>query len=248
MSPLIVPLAAALAVAAGPVMRMAAFRYSVPSGPARATACPRCERPIAGTGSLWRGFTGWWSGRCRHCGVRVGPPHASVEVAAGLSVSALAAVIDDPLPLLAFCWLALVGITLAVVDIAVHRLPNRLTALLAGGALAVFGVQTIIIGDARRLVGALAAGAGAAAFYVLMSLLTRGGIGLGDAKLAFGLGLGLGWLGWPAVAVSTFLALVLTGLAAGVLLALRRAGRKDAIPHGPFMVLAAIAVAIALQL
>nr|WP_230416923.1 A24 family peptidase [Micromonospora tarapacensis] len=140
--------------------------------------------------------------------------------------------------------MALVGIILAVVDLAVHRLPDRLTALLAAGSLAALGAQSLITGEAHRLVEALAAGAGAAFFYLLMSLLTRGGIGLGDAKLAFGLGITVGWAGWPAVAVATFLGLVLTGLAAVVLLVLRRAGRKDAIPHGPFMVLAAIATIV----
>ncbi|MBX7268936.1 prepilin peptidase [Micromonospora sp. Llam7] len=199
---------------------------------------------MAGDGATWRALAGLWSGRCHGCGLAVGPPRASVEVAAALSLGILAAVANDALPLLAYCWMALVGIILAVVDLAVHRLPDRLTALLAAGSLAALGAQSLITGEAHRLVEALAAGAGAAFFYLLMSLLTRGGIGLGDAKLAFGLGITVGWAGWPAVAVATFLGLVLTGLAAVVLLVLRRAGRKDAIPHGPFMVLAAIATIV----
>ncbi|SCL36258.1 prepilin peptidase [Micromonospora aurantiaca (nom. illeg.)] len=153
--------------------------------------------------------------------------------------------VDEPLVLLGYGWIVLVGGTLVVVDIAVHRLPDRLTGLLAAGALAAFGAQAITSGEPRRLVEALAAGAGAATFYALMSLLTRGGLGLGDAKLALGLGIGVGWMGWPAVALATFLALVLTGLTAVALLVSGRAGRKDAIPHGPFMVLAAMVVVVA---
>ncbi|MFI7025143.1 prepilin peptidase [Micromonospora sp. NPDC049900] len=155
--------------------------------------------------------------------------------------------VEDLVLFLAYCWLALVGVTLTIIDSAVHRLPDRLTALLAGGTLVSLGTQSIISNDAQRLVGSVAAGAGAAAFYLLMALLTGGGIGLGDAKLAFGLGLSIGWMGWPAVAAALFLALLLTGFAAVALTALGRAGRKDAIPHGPFMVIAAIMVVVALH-
>ncbi|MDG4793114.1 prepilin peptidase [Micromonospora sp. WMMD1082] len=247
MNPLVVPFAVGLAVAAGPVMRVTAIRYSMRDCRARSAACERCESPVAGAGPSGRDFARLWSGQCRGCGARVGPPRASVEVATGLLLAALAAVVDEPLVLLGYGWIVLVGGTLVVVDIAVHRLPDRLTALLAAGALVAFGAQAITSGEPRRLVGALAAGAGAATFYALMSLLTRGGLGLGDAKLALGLGIGVGWIGWPAVALATFLALVLTGLTAVALLASGRAGRKDAIPHGPFMVLAAMVVVVALH-
>ncbi|MFY1633705.1 prepilin peptidase [Solwaraspora sp. WMMB335] len=163
----------------------------------------------------------------------------SVELAAASALGVLTVVVDEPLPLLAFCWMAVFGIALAVVDVAVHRLPDRLTALLASGVAASLTVESLILGDARRLGEALAAGVGAGLFYLLFSLLTGGGIGLGDAKLALGLGAGAGWFGWPSVVLMTFLALALTGVVAAALIALRRAGRKDAIPHGPFMVLAA---------
>ncbi|MFK3984474.1 prepilin peptidase [Micromonospora sp. NPDC050397] len=237
-------LAAGLGIAAGPLLRVQAFRYSVASGPAREIECPSCNGRIAGVGVSWRTLAGLWSGRCRWCKLVAGPPRASVEVAAALSLGIIATVVDEALPLLAYCWVALVGLILAIVDLAVHRLPDRLTALLAAGVLAALGAQCLSTGEAHRLLEALAACAGAAMFYFLMSALTGGGIGLGDAKLAFGLGITVGWAGWPAVAVATFLGLVLTGLGALVLLLLRRAGRKDAIPHGPFMVLAALATIV----
>ncbi|MGI5213856.1 prepilin peptidase [Plantactinospora sp. CA-290183] len=160
---------------------------------------------------------------------------------AAISLSTLTLRIDDVLPLLAYWWMAAVGIVLGVVDLAVHRLPDRLTALLAVGAGAALTAQTVITHDAGRLTEALASGFGAAFLYLSAALLTAGGIGIGDAKLAFSLGLTVGWTGWPAVLFATALALMLTGITAVALLALKRAYCRDAIPHGPFMVFAAAA-------
>ena len=44
-------------------------------------------------------------------------------------------------------------------------------------------------------------------------------------------------LGYPSVLVAIFLAIVVGGITAVVLLAARKKGRKQAIPFGPFLVL-----------
>jgi leader peptidase (prepilin peptidase)/N-methyltransferase len=61
------------------------------------------------------------------------------------------------------------------------------------------------------------------------------GMGYGDVKLAGLLGLYLGWLGWGPVLVGTFTGFLLGGLVGVALLVTRRAGRRTAIPFGPFM-------------
>jgi leader peptidase (prepilin peptidase) / N-methyltransferase len=241
MSPLIALAAAGLAVAAGPALRVEAFRRSVSAGrPPRAT-CPRCDRAVVQRGQSWRYVGKFRWGECSSCGLRLGPPSAAVEVAAATLFAGLALAADEALTLVAYCFVAAVGLTLAIVDVAVHRLPDELTALLAAGVVAVLMAQALVASAGRQLLEAMAAGLGAALFYLLMSLLTAGGIGLGDAKLAFGLGVAVGWNGWSAVFVATTLSLLLTGVAAVALLVLNRAGRKDSIPHGPFMVVAAVA-------
>jgi leader peptidase (prepilin peptidase)/N-methyltransferase len=167
-----------------------------------------------------------------------------VELAAAAAFAALALTVDEVLPLLAYGWMAAVGIVLAVVDLSVHRLPDRLTALLAAGTAVFLAAQALITGAGFQFAEAMAAGAGAALFYFLTSLFTAGGIGLGDAKLAFGLGLAVGWSGWPSAVFSMTLGLALTGLTAVGLLVLRRAERKDSIPHGPFMMLATVSTVV----
>ncbi len=60
-------------------------------------------------------------------------------------------------------------------------------------------------------------------------------MGFGDVKLAALLGLYLGFVGLPQLAVGVLAAFLLGGLAGATLLVLRRADRRTAIPFGPWM-------------
>ena len=75
---------------------------------------------------------------------------------------------------------------------------------------------------------------GASAFFLAIILITRGkGMGLGDAKLAFLMGL---VLGWPNILAALFLAFFM-GATVGVgLIFLGRKTMKSQIPFGPFLI------------
>jgi leader peptidase (prepilin peptidase)/N-methyltransferase len=73
--------------------------------------------------------------------------------------------------------------------------------------------------------------AGGGLFLVII-LASRGGMGGGDLKLGALLG---AFLGWKALLVALFVAIVLGGVVGAALLATGRRGRKDPIPFGPFL-------------
>ena len=77
------------------------------------------------------------------------------------------------------------------------------------------------------------------AFYFVLRLVRPGGMGGGDVKLAGVIGIYLGWLGWGALAVGAFAAFLFGGVFGIALMLVRRAGRKTAIPFGPWMILGA---------
>ncbi len=82
---------------------------------------------------------------------------------------------------------------------------------------------------------------GGAIGFVLLSipaLVSRGGMGWGDVKMAALIGL---VTGFPLVIVAILTGIVLGGLVAGFLLLFGIKKRKDAIPFGPFLSLATIA-------
>lgn len=139
-------------------------------------------------------------------------------------------------------WAAVCAAVLFATDLREHRLPNRWT-----GALAVGGVLTAVLvaalsGDVSVLPTALLCGAGYLAAMAVLHLLTRGGLGMGDVKLAGGLGLYTGVLGPGATVTAGVLAILLGGLVAAVLVLLRRARASTHLPFGPPMLVGAAAV------
>ncbi|MCL5434892.1 MAG: A24 family peptidase, partial [Patescibacteria group bacterium] len=85
----------------------------------------------------------------------------------------------------------------------------------------------------------LASGIGSFIFFLLLFLATRGkGMGFGDVKLSFLLGL---VLGFPKIILALYLAF-LTGAISGIILILWRKKRslKETIPFGPFLTIGAL--------
>jgi leader peptidase (prepilin peptidase)/N-methyltransferase len=78
-----------------------------------------------------------------------------------------------------------------------------------------------------------------AAFYAL-AFIYPAGMGFGDVKLAGVLGLYLGWIGWGVLAVGAFGGIFIGAVVGVTLMAAGRAGRKSAIPFGPFMLAGAM--------
>jgi Flp pilus assembly protein protease CpaA len=85
---------------------------------------------------------------------------------------------------------------------------------------------------------ALIGGSGVGGFFLIMNLVSRGGIGLGDAKLGALVGAvcGIGFdLDHLAAVYAVIYGIFLGGLVALLLLVLRLRGLKDPIPFGPFL-------------
>jgi leader peptidase (prepilin peptidase)/N-methyltransferase len=73
--------------------------------------------------------------------------------------------------------------------------------------------------------------------FLLIALVSRGGMGWGDVKLAALIGLATGF---PLVFVAIIMAAILGGIVAVALLVARRRGRREMIPFGPFLAVAAM--------
>jgi leader peptidase (prepilin peptidase)/N-methyltransferase len=188
-------------------------------------------------------------GRCRDCRNRISVRYPLVELggaalfvavalllvprlAAATTGLALAAAI---LALVAFLYLSAISLALALIDLDVHRLPNVivLPAYIVGVVL--LGAASVLSGDYGALLRAAIGCAALGLLYLALALVVPGGMGFGDVKLAGVLGLFLGWLGWSPLIVGAFLAFALGGVFGLILIAVRRGGRKTAIPFGPWM-------------
>ena len=69
----------------------------------------------------------------------------------------------------------------------------------------------------------------------ILYVASRGGMGDGDVRLSPLLGAYLGWLGLAYVPVGLFLGFLFGAIVGVAAMVIGRAGRKTAIPFGPFL-------------
>ncbi|MHA6669278.1 prepilin peptidase [Homoserinimonas sp. A447] len=214
------------------------------------SACPKCGHEIR-----WRDnipVVSWLvlGGKCRDCSQAISARYPLVElgvagffaavawwVMSGGAISASASGLDAAtmISLVAFLYLAAISVALTLIDLDVHKLPNKivLPAYVVGATL--LAAASLFVADYDSMLRAAIGCAAMFLAYLLMALAYPNGMGFGDVKLAGVLGLFLAWLGWGSLAVGAFAAFVLGGLFSIILLVLRRADRKSSIPFGPWM-------------
>jgi leader peptidase (prepilin peptidase) / N-methyltransferase len=205
-----------------------------------ASHCPKCDVPVRPYDNI--PVLSWLllRGRCRSCGARISARYPLVE--AGAAVLCIGAVLthDTVAGIALSATLVLLLIPAALIDLEHRIIPNRLTA--TGAVLAVvLGTALDLAGEPTRLI----AGAAAGGFLLLAALAYPAGMGMGDVKLAGMMGLFLGTAVAPALLIA-----LLSGVAYGAFILARQgthAGRKTAIPFGPFLALGGIVAVFAGQ-
>ncbi len=135
-------------------------------------------------------------------------------------------------------------VLLTVTDLDTKLIPNRMLwpSMSLGGAL--LGIGWLFDTSVGSPLRALGGAAGYFAAMYLLAIIARGGLGFGDVKLAALIGLFTGFLSWEAVLIAGIGSFLIGGITSIVLLVFRIRGRKDAIPFGPFMTLAAIVAVV----
>ncbi|MFD6967214.1 prepilin peptidase [Streptomyces sp. NPDC059949] len=238
MSVLSVALSAAAGALAGAAARPMVFARSVPAPASWRTNCPHCGGAVIGRRPLPLLPV---SGRCPTCAERIGPPALAAEVTAATAFAAVALSGASGWFAAAQYWLAACGIALALIDLAVQRLPDVLTLPTCAGTLLLL-TGAALAGEPGSLGRAAAAAGVLTAVFLLLALVA--GLGLGDVKLAPAVGALLGWSSWTNVWWGTAAGFLVGGVCAVALLAAGR-NRRSQIAFGPFMIVGALAVSLA---
>ena len=187
--------------------------------------CPACGAPIPPWHNIPIVSYLALRGRCRACGVRISPRYLIVEVATGGLMAGVVWRFGFSPAALRYGVLAFALLVVFFTDLEHQIIPNAITypGTVAG----------IVLSAASGTLGSsVIAAVAAGAVFLLLGLVSRGGLGGGDIKLAAMIG---AFLGTPAVVVALFLAVALGAAGGLVLMALRLRSRKDMIPFGPAM-------------
>ncbi|MHA3703646.1 prepilin peptidase [Jatrophihabitans sp. YIM 134969] len=204
------------------------------------SACPTCAMEL----KPWHNVpvASWLvlRGRCAGCAAPISIRYPLVELLTAVLFVAVTARFGVTAALPAYLYLAAVAVALAMIDLDVKRLPDRIVLpsyLVAGGLLLIAAVCTGSWADGSRALIGMAVMFG---LYYAIAWLRPGGMGFGDVKTAGLLGLYLGWVSWAALAVGFLAGFVLGSLFGVAAMARGRADRTTAIPYGPHLLAGAL--------
>jgi leader peptidase (prepilin peptidase)/N-methyltransferase len=197
--------------------------------------CPHCEAQIAPYDNV--PVLSWLvlRGRCRHCGAGISVRYPLVELASGGLWVAMALRFGWSWALPAYLVLASGLLALSLIDLDTFLLPNKIVYPLSAAMVMLFALAAALDGAGDDFVRAMFGGAAAFAFFLTVHLIAPRGMGFGDVKLSFSLGVALGWLSWGTVFLGLFLGFLLGALVGVMLIATGLRSRRDHVPFGPFL-------------
>jgi len=214
--------------------------------------CPNCKHTLA-----WYDLVPIFSflflkGKCRYCGQKISWQYPAVEILTG---SVFLLIFQFSLPagrqeflifnqvsnfyfLINLAYLLIISSLLIIIfifDLKWYLIPDKVL-FWAIGVVAIFHLYNFSFGlyPEGQIFNFLLSAFGACAFFLAVFLLTKGrAMGFGDVKLAFFMGL---FLGWPKIMVALFLAFLIGAIIGLILIALKKKGLRSEIPFGPFLI------------
>lgn len=201
--------------------------------------CPSCQHHLAGKDLVPLFSYILLGGRCRYCRAPIPKRIFLLELATGIIFALLYQGYGLTPRLGIMLFYASLFIIIFVVDLDHGLILNKVVypALLVALLFALFIPQPWIVQVKVQGIANFAIGGGIGFILLfIIALVSRGGMGWGDVKLAALIGLATGF---PLVFVAVVMASMLGGIVAVALLITKKKGRKETIPFGPFLVTAA---------
>jgi leader peptidase (prepilin peptidase)/N-methyltransferase len=179
-------------------------------------------------------------GKCRQCHTSIGTEPLVLELSTSFLFGLTAWHFGLSWMTPAYCVLMAGLVALSWVDLRTKRLPREITYWTAIVGVPLLCVAALVEHEPRRMLTMLLGAAISLAVMWLIYVVSRGGMGDGDVRLAPLLGAYLGWLN-PGLALVGLFFGFLTGAIVGVVMLVASQGdRKTAVPFGPFLALGTV--------
>jgi len=200
--------------------------------------CPHCKHKLALQDLIPVFSFLFLRGKCRYCGQKISPQYPLVEIATAtlflLMAEAKPLSIETGFLMVISCFL----IVIFVYDLKHYIIPDKVIYPAIAIALIFNYLSEAKVGDEGfafvDLQFSILSAIGAAAFFAAIVLVSRGKwMGIGDIKLAFLMGL---ILGWPNIFVALSLAFFIGAIMGIGLIIFGRKKMKSEIPLGPFLI------------
>jgi len=196
------------------------------------SSCPNCGHRLSNLELIPLVSYLWQRGACKACGERISWRYPLVEFLTGVGFAFIAWSNPAwPERIVGYVLFSLL-LVLAFIDLEHKLLPNVLT--LAGVGMGLIFSLLGWTGPITQSVLGIVVGFGLVA---AIAVISRGGMGMGDAKLLALIG---SFLGWQTVFYVLFWASVIGAVVGITYLYVTKQDRKTPIPFGPFLAVAAL--------
>ena len=220
---------------------LSAFVYRLEKGESALhgrSHCPHCNHPLAWHDLIPIVSFVMLQRRCRYCKEKISLQDPFVELATALIFVAIFIYSVDGRPqnilYLGYLWaIASSFIGIFVYDLKHHIIPDKVLY----PAIFVSSIWYLVFSELPKyqILNTLYSALGAASFFLAIYLVSKGRwMGFGDVKLAFLLGL---FLGWPSILVALFFAFCLGAVVGLILIMLKKKGLKSEVPLAPFLII-----------
>jgi leader peptidase (prepilin peptidase)/N-methyltransferase len=193
--------------------------------------CPTCKKRLTGKDLVPIVSYLWLRGRCRYCSAPIPKRILIVEIATGALFAYLFSQHGANAELVVITSYCCLFIVLMVIDLEKELIPNRIVypAMVAALLISIFLPDLTVVPGIRdaAIGGGIGFGLG-----LLVVVLSRGGMGFGDVKMAALMGF---VIGYPMIFFTLILGSIIGGIIAIILLATKKKRRKEGIPFGPVL-------------
>ncbi len=175
-------------------------------------------------------------GRCRYCRAAIPRRILWLEIANAALFGYLYSQYGASAELAVIASYCCLFIVIMVIDLEQGLIPNRIVypAMIAAVIVSVFLPGLAVVPGIKY--AAIGGGIGFG-LALLVAVLSRGGMGFGDVKMAALMGL---VIGYPMIFFTLILSAIIGGVVALVLLITKKKKRREGIPFGPILSIATI--------
>ncbi|EOD00109.1 prepilin peptidase [Caldisalinibacter kiritimatiensis] len=214
--------------------------YRIPRGESIAyppSHCPKCDsklKPIDLIPILSFIIN---KGKCRYCGEPISLQYPLIEALNAILYIILYLKFGFSLEFLQYALLSSLLIVISTIDYHYKIIPDKLIIFGIICRLLLITLYNFKPNIINGTIGLLIGGG----IFLVIAIITNGAMGGGDIKLMAMLGL---WLGWKYILLTTLLSFVIGAIISMLLLIFKVKSRKDFIPFGPFISIAAYIAAV----
>ena len=203
--------------------------------------CAACNRRLAAKDLIPVFSYLWLRGRCRYCGAAIPRRILWVELGTAVLFGLACWRFEVSIELAVALFYICLFMVLMVIDWEKGLILNKIVFPAIVASIVISAAFSLFLPDIEIVpfIGRAAIGGGIGlVIFLLIVIVSRGGMGWGDVKLAALIGLATGF---PLIFIALLIGVVLGGVVAALLLVFKIKKRKEAIPFGPFLAIAAIA-------